>query len=130
MESTYTPTHPIIFVFDPSNENMEVPAYDPGRLVSFNDSCVSVRTIADVDGDVTATLAVELPIGTTAGSVEVFRGIIDTPGGIVALITSENKILLDMKVNRSRVPVRLLVDDETHPARILVEILDSNSSAS
>ncbi|WP_437516466.1 hypothetical protein [Sorangium sp. So ce1099] len=123
MEATYTPVYPIIFVFDPSNETMDVPAYDSGRLVSFNNSCVSVRTITDVDGDVTATLVVELPIETAAGSTEVFRGIIDTPGGTVALVTSENQTLLDAKVNRSRVPVRVLVDDETHPARIWVEIL-------
>ncbi|WP_437784547.1 hypothetical protein [Sorangium sp. So ce1097] len=125
MEATYTPPHPIIFFFDPSNENMEVPAYDPERVVSSNASCVSIRTISDVDGDVTATLDVSVPLGARVGGVEVFRGIIDTPGKIVALVTSENQVLIEMNVNCFRVPVRVLVDDEMHPARIWIEILDA-----
>ncbi|WP_437485327.1 hypothetical protein WME75_00580 [Sorangium sp. So ce1014] len=123
--TTYSPSHPIIFVFDPSNSSMDVPVYDPGRTVSFNASCVSIRTIADVDGDVTVTLAADLPPGTIAGSTEVFRGLIDTPGERVALVTSENRALLEMNINRRRVPIRVLVDDEMHPARIWVELLDN-----
>ncbi|WP_155798891.1 hypothetical protein [Sorangium cellulosum] len=128
METTYTPPHPIIFFFDPSNENMEVPAYDPERVVSFNTSCVSIRTISDVDGDVTVTLDVRGPLGTRVGGVEVFRGILDTPGKTVALVTSENQVLIEMNVNRFRVPVRVLVDDEMHPARIRIEILDATAN--
>lgn len=129
METTYTPPHPIIFIFDPSNDSIEVPEYNAERVASSSTSCVSIRTIADVDGDVTATLAMQPPIETTIGSVEVFRGTIDTPGGRVALVTSENKTLLEMKVSRPRASVRVLVDDEMHPARIWVEILDNISDA-
>lgn len=51
--ATYSPTHPIAFVFDFANKAMEVPVYDPDKPVSANDSCISIRTISDVDGDVT-----------------------------------------------------------------------------
>lgn len=128
METTYTPPHPIAFLFDPSNENMEVPAYDPERVVSFNASCVSIRTISDVDGDVTAALDVRSPLEMRVGDVEVFRGVVDTPGKKVALVTSENQVLIEMETNRSKVPVRVLVDDEVHPARIWIEILDAIES--
>jgi hypothetical protein len=126
--TTYSPPHPIIFVFDPSNEVMDVPVYDPEQVVSFNATCLSIRTIADVDGEVTITLAADLPPGTIAGGIEVFRGIVATPGGKVALVTSENRVLLEMSVSRSGAPIRVLVDDERHPVRIWVELLGKDSS--
>ncbi|WP_437896833.1 hypothetical protein [Sorangium sp. So ce124] len=126
--TTYSPTHPIVFVFDPSNNDMNVPAYDPEQVVSANASCISIRTIADVDGDVALTLGADLPPGATIGGIEVFRGTVDTPGGGVALVTSENQVLLEMKNNRPGANVRVLVDDEMHPAEIWVELLGNAPS--
>ncbi|WP_129573551.1 MULTISPECIES: hypothetical protein [Sorangium] len=126
--TTCSPTHPIVFVFDPSNSDVDVSAYDPGQVVSANASCVSIRTMADVDGDVTLTLGADLPPGITTGGIEVFRGTIDTPGGKVALVTSEDRVLLEMMDSRPRVPVRVLVDDEIHPARLWVELVDNAPS--
>ncbi len=57
----YTPDHPIVFVMDFSNDDAEVPLHDRERLAIESDSCVSVRTIADVDGDVTVFLSEDLP---------------------------------------------------------------------
>lgn len=117
--ASYTPLHPILFVFDFSNQNMVVPEYNLDQVASANDSCVSVRTIADVDGDVTVTLAETLPL--EVNGVEVFGGAIAAPSRRVAVVTSHNEKLLETEVQGERATVRIVVDDEAHPSRIWIE---------
>ena len=118
---TYSPSHPILFIFDFSNESMEVPAYDPEAVASSNNGCVAVRTIADVDGDVTVTFAETLQMEATQHAVEVFCGVIDAPTRKVAVVTSENEILLERRVATSKPSIRVLVDDEQFPQNIWVQ---------
>lgn len=114
--ASYTPSHPILFLFDFSNANMIVPECNPEEVVSANDSCVSLPTIADVDGDVTVTLAETLP--REAGGVEVFDGVIAAPSKRVAVVTPHNEKLIETGVHRERATVRIVVDDEVYPRRI------------
>src|SRR5687767_3004225 len=112
---TYLPPHPILFVMDFANKDAEIPAYDPASLVSSNDSCVSVRTIADVDGEVTVLLIQSLPEEDAQSAVEVFTGKVLTPSGSIALVTSENEKLIERAVAGKEAVVRVLVDDEANP---------------
>lgn len=115
----YTPPHPILFLLDCFIRNMVVPEYNPERVVSVRDSCILLRTIAEVDGDVTVTLAEILP--REASGVEVFAGTIAAPSGRLAVVTSDNEKLLETRVHGKRATVRIVVDDAVYPRRILIE---------
>lgn len=53
----YIPAHPIVFVMDFSSDAVEIPEYESDKLTAGNSTCVSVRTIADVDGEEVTVLA-------------------------------------------------------------------------
>jgi hypothetical protein len=119
MNATFSPPHPIVFVFDFSNDAMTVPEFVHGRLTASNESCVSVMTIADVDGDVTVGLAPsasELP----AGKREVYRGSLRTPGKKLAIVTSQNEKLVEIDVDSDCTGIVITVDDEQHPSEVWV----------
>lgn len=120
--ATYTPTHPIIFVFDPGNRSMNVPCIDAGNIVSSNGSCISVRTIADVDGDVEITLSRTPPALESAPQGPVFNGQIATPNRIVAIVTSEDRTILMEQVDDVAAMVSVYVDDLDQAARIWVVV--------
>ena len=108
---------------------MEVPEYDPESVVSANRSCVSIRTIADVDGNVTVTLTSALPAGAREDGLEVFQGRIDSPSGRVAVVTSENEKLLELEVANQKANIRVVVDEEPSPSRIWVEAQPATPAA-
>lgn len=116
----YIPPHPIVFVMDFLNHDVEVPEYNPKTVVSNNDTCVSVRTIADADGEATVVLADHLPPDTAGAARRVFVGKIRTPSGMVALVTSENQKLVECKVKKDTVDLEIFVDDEVHPTTVWV----------
>ncbi len=116
----YSSEHPIVFVFDFQNERMEVPVYDPESVVAANESCISVRTIADVDGEVTVTLASSAPRDTMDVGLEVFHGTIDVPSRKVSIVTSQNQKLIEMDVKDTKASVRVLVNEKQNPSRIWV----------
>lgn len=116
---TFLPTHPILFLMDYSNREAEVPALDEAAICSHTDTCVSVRTIADVDGDVTVTLS-NVPPSSGDGLAEVFRGRIRVPNANVAIVTSENERLLESPTTSENVELRVFVDDRDYPSRVWV----------
>lgn len=116
----YLPPHPIVFVMDFSNDAVEIPDYDPEAVASSNDTCVSVRTIADVDGEVTVWLGSDLSSDAEGIARLVFEGAIRVPSGSLAVVISENEKLLECTVGRETAELRIFVDDEEHPARVWV----------
>jgi hypothetical protein len=114
----YLPAHPIVFVMDCSNDAVEVPQYDPEHVTASNDTCVSVRTIADVDGEVTVFLADRPPSDAEGLGRHVFTGGIQVPSGTVAVVTSENEKLLEYSIGKKTVELQVFVDDEDHPAQV------------
>lgn len=120
LSKQYLPPHPIVFVMDFLNDDVEIPEYDPETVASSNDTCVSVRTIADVDGEATVVLADRLPPAEVGVAQQVFVGSIRTPNGKVALVTSENQTLVECDVGKDTVGLQIFVDDEAHPTTIWV----------
>lgn len=119
---TYTPSHPIIFIFDFLNENMEVPEYDPLEVVAANNSCLSIRTIADVDGDVTVELLQAFPNDHSNMGEEVFQGAIHAPNRKIAVVTSLNEKLLEADVSDTKVNIHIFVDEKENPSRVQIVI--------
>lgn len=126
---TYTPLHPIIFISDPSNVDAEMPEVDAESVATATDTCIAVRTIADVDGDVTITLAQETPDTIFTSYIEVFSGDIESPGHEVAIINSHDEKLLSIVFAGTLIHVRVFVDDSVYPEKVWVEAQDRDERA-
>lgn len=115
MEITVAPPHSIIFINDPTVDVNVPKAIGPG-LVWATESCVAVGTLAEVDGLTTIQLASDFiaPQGDVA-----FDGMIKTPGGIVAINTSDGAALISIS-SGEETHLTVWVNDSYEPDLILV----------
>jgi hypothetical protein len=120
-EATLSLTHPILFVMDFHNNEATIPGYSPESVVSANSSCISVKAIADVDGEVTALLADRMEGTALTGLRKVFEGKIMTPTRKVAIVTSDNESAIEIDVSGKITTVIVHVNDLEHPSRLLIE---------
>jgi hypothetical protein len=91
------------------NSEAQMPEYVVGELVAATDTCVSVGTQADVDGETEVTLCLGGP--DHVGLTSVFDGRLSTPGGVVSIETSQSDSLAHLAVDRKHVRVSIWVDD-------------------
>jgi len=117
---TLTPPNAILFVFDPSNQNVTVPDYVNAQLIAANATCISVGTQAPVDGDTVVSLCE--PETYRKGLEKVFDGRIETPSRRVAVVTSEFQQVLEMSVSSTITDVAVWADDLRSPGRLVVEV--------
>jgi len=120
MEINFYPPNGILFIEDPTNENVQIPEYIDGDIISHNKSCVSVCTQAYVDGEVLVKLLSEADSANLQTAYKVFRGIISTPGKIISIITSENEEIIRMNVGTENTIISIFVDDADNPGIIEV----------
>ena len=111
----------IVFLLDPSNKEAIIPAYIPGKPTSFNPTCISIVTLADVDGDATFYLAQPLTAAEKSGYMEVYDGSLDTPGRKLAIVTSQLDVILESTVPGHITRVRVSVNEADAPSVIYVE---------
>lgn len=113
--------HPIIFILDFDCEEVYIPEHDRTQIVSFNEFCLSVRAMSDVDGSV----QIALNEGSSGVSmIEVFAGTLNTPSRRIAIVSSSNEKLLETEVPENRTGVVVLVDEKNFPSRIEVSTFD------
>jgi len=98
----------ILFVYDPANKQVEVPEYEDGDTVSFTDTCISVGTQADVDGEVSIALEHFSPVCQELYLIH--SGLIRTPHGNISVLTSEGEQIVTRKTNARMVKIRVYVD--------------------
>ncbi len=122
MKSKLAVPNAILFVLDPTNEAAVVPEYMPGEAAAATPSCVSIATIADVDGDVIVGLCTPLDVVTFSAPVQVFAGSVETPGHVLAVVTSEFDRVLEIATPSTATHVIVKVDDVQSPTRVSVEI--------
>ena len=118
--------HPIIFIMDFSSDRVEVPDFDPEKVAWGNRTCVSVRTIADCDGEVTVTLVDSIP-ATADPEIEIFAGTVEAPSGQIAVVTSDLEKLLECKIDGTEADVHIFVDDRTHPSAVWISTSRADS---
>ena len=112
----------ILFVLDPTNKAAVVPAYVPGEAAAASPSCVSVTTIADADGKVTVRLCAPVDVVACAASVQVFDGTVETPGHVLAIVTSKFDLVLEIATPFSVTRVTVRVDDVQAPTEVSVNV--------
>jgi hypothetical protein len=121
-----SPPNAILFVFDPTNKDVLIPSYVDGELTAATETCVSVGTQTEVDGDVEISLAISgaVPLDLQ----QVFFGTVATPGGKVAVVTSRFQRVLELNVPASAVELSIWTDDLRNPARVVVNIKPAAAS--
>jgi hypothetical protein len=121
--SILSPPNAILFVLDPTNKNVVVPVYVDDQLTAATSTCVSIGTQADVDGDVEVSLEVArvAPIGMQ----HIFFGVIETPGGKIAVVTSQFQRVLEIDVSVKTIEVSIWADDLCNPACVAVGVQSS-----
>ena len=115
-----SPPNAILFVFDPSHGDVRVPEYIEGRLTAGNETCVSVGTRAEVDGETVVSLGRRRDAGDLTKLEKVFEGRVETPGRKIAVVTSEFQPILHLAVPDSAAKISIWVDDNRNPGRISV----------
>jgi len=110
----------IVFVFDPSHPDIIIPEYIPGEVVASNPACISVATLPDADGAVTLRLGVGSVDRSDPALKPVFDGALETPGGRVAIVTSDSRPVLEQAVNGPTTGLTIAVDDTNSPGVIEV----------
>lgn len=121
LSTTFTPPHPLVLLCDYDNLDAEIPEYNRRSIIRTTDTCISIRTIPDVDGDVSVTLAHTLPPELIHKSIEVFSGSICVPAKKLAVVTSENVKLLEIDVASDCAMLRIFVDEKKYPSAIWIE---------
>ncbi len=117
-KTVLSPANAILFIFDPTNKDVVIPAYVDDELTAATDTCVSVGTQADVDGETEVSLDIW---GVVPLDLErVFSGVIATPGGKVAVVTSQFQQVLELNVPIGIVEIIIWSDDTLNPGRIAI----------
>jgi len=122
-KAVLSPPNAILFVFDPTNADVVIPPYVDGELTAATETCVSVGTQADVDGETEVFL--EMAAVTQPDLQQVFAGSVAAPGGKVAVVTSEFHRLLELDVPKGGVEIVIWTDDLRNPARVVVNVKPS-----
>lgn len=115
-----SPPHAILFVLDPSSNDVTVPPYVDGELTAATSTCVSFGTRADVDGETEIVLNTSLI--TPADLRRAFRGVIETPSGKVAVVTSQFERILEVDVPGTLAEVSIWADDLVNPSHVTVAV--------
>ncbi len=120
LNAVLSPPNAILFVFDPTNKDVVIPSYIDGELTASSDTCVSVGTRADADGDTD----ISLDLGGVAPPdlLRIFFGVIGVSGGKVAIVTSQLQRVLELEVPVGPVEVTIWADDLRNPGRIAVNV--------
>lgn len=121
MEATISVPHGIVFVLDPSNRGVVIPAYVDGEVISSNPTCVSVATVPEVDGDLTLRLGKSVT-PTNKSILVVFDGLIETPGKRLAIGTPDIDVVLEIDVSEVLTYVVIQVDDPKSPKLVCVNV--------
>jgi hypothetical protein len=123
LKAVLSPPNAILFVFDPTNGDVVIPPYVDGELTAATETCVSVGTQADVDGETEVSLA--MAAVAQPDLQRVFAGAVATPGGKVAVVTSEFNRVLELDVPKGGIEVVIWTDDLRNPARVVVNVKPS-----
>jgi hypothetical protein len=119
-KTVLSPPNAILFIFDPTNKEVVIPAYLDDELTAATATCVSVGTQADVDGETEVSLDIG---GAVPLDLElVFSGAVAAPGGKVAVVTSQFQRALELNVPIGTVEIIIWADDAVNPGRIAINV--------
>lgn len=89
-------------------------------LAGSTSTCVAVGTLSSQDGETTIVVTDDAAPVLAANELQVFDGEIDVPGGTLAVTTVFNDVLVTLPVRTGSVALRIWVNHETEPDRIVI----------
>lgn len=110
------PVNSLVFVSD--NLRSEPPIPVRGRIVNYNEFCISVGCYPEIDGETEIFLG-RLP-SVEAGFELVFDGVIQTPNKRLIVSTVDEEILLQDNVSGTETRVRILISHPKWPEKVVV----------
>lgn len=117
----YVP-HGIVFIEDPTFNDVEIPEYVDGFTTAATGSCVSVSVMRQCeDEQVTFKLSDKFSV-IGISFKKTFNGFIETPGKKIAIYTSGDEIILEKDVKVEKTQVAVWVDDVKFPGVVMVEV--------
>lgn len=122
MKKTLHVPQGIIFVYDQKHEDIIIPDYDEKSLVSWNNSCISVCTIPDFEGETSINLTGKASDVDTKGLHALFSGLIDTPSKEICVATSGANVCLSVEVSENHTNVSVWSDDPDFPTSLLIQV--------
>ncbi len=89
----------IVFLYDQRCADVAIPGYDPNQLTAATNTCVSVATLPEMDGETTISL---IESESDATFPLVFDGELNTPKGSLSVNTSAADGLLSTQLGKQR----------------------------
>jgi hypothetical protein len=112
----------LLLVMDAVKRDVNIPENPPDDLTTATASCVAICTQADVDGQVTVRLT-DRPIDRKSSGCDVIRRhTISTPNRKLAVVTCENKTILEIDVPRKKADLMIHADHETWATKVYIEV--------
>lgn len=116
------PPNSRIFVFDATAKNIMIPACVSRELIASNDTCVSVGTLSESDGETTIEITSDR-VYLVQADLRWTHGLrINTPGKQVSVVTSQNDRLLTVDCLATKSAITIGVNDESEPDRVVIFI--------
>ena len=119
-EITIAPPNSLVLLMD--YENGEIPEGFNGGLISSTSSCVAIGTLPEIDGLTYLKLSDDTPCLESKKMTLIFDGTIYLGGTEISLCTSENQVLISLKVRSGKNRVEIYANDKLVPDRIFIFI--------
>lgn len=116
-EARISPPHSIILIMD--FKSGRPPETLGGQLVAATPTCVAVGTMSEQDGETTVTLTDEPSEDLVSDKSLAFDGSIAVHGRL-SVVTALNEDVLSVPVPNEFVRVRIWVNDNSEPNRIVI----------
>lgn len=120
MDAQITSDHPIIFILDATNTEVEVPEIVGGQLIAQSSSCVSVGIQAYVDGETSVHITSALDKARHQKLERVFSGRINAPGQTLAVVSADFKTIVASKTRTNCAAFDIWVDDGVSPSIVMI----------
>ena len=107
----------IVFAFDVKCGDVVIPEYRTGQLIAFSTNCISVGTLAEMDGETTVHLMRQSETSDfDSVNFEWSKPMmIATPSKSLSVVTSENTVLFTMPVQHAASKIIVGTNSEVVP---------------
>ncbi|WP_148059747.1 hypothetical protein [Pseudomonas protegens] len=113
--------HPVLFIFDFTSDNLDIPEIDDSGACSSTATCIAVKVNCDTDGSVEVHLKKKLPRLISSTKIKIFDGAINTPNGNISVVTSELIKVTEISSEKKITSLKIFLDNITHPEKVWIE---------
>ena len=113
----------MLFLYDSTAENVEIPSYTPEETVSYTKSAISIATTSDLDGETKITLTNSRHVNYSH-LTKIFSNQIYLENGILNICVTGDEVISEISIGKNIVKLEVLSDGELFPDSILIIVSD------